>query len=132
MVDGESHGNVSEPAGGAPINRDKRPNDVMIEGEAAPAESERSAPEPETEKIAEEPALERAPPPEPTAPPPPSMKPPGVGRALAAGALSGAVVSALAAAAGYYLLPLKANLSEADVSRLPELPKLLLEDIGSV
>ncbi len=111
MVDGESQEIVSEPAGGAPPNRDKRPEGVVIEGEAAPAEAARGG------KAASAAEAESASRPEADSPPPPKAKPPGAGRALAAGAIGGAIVAALAAA-GFSLFPLKANLSDADESRL--------------
>jgi len=113
MVDGESHEIASEPAGGGPNNRDQRPNDKLIDGEAVAPEAEGPAPAAPGETVAEA-QDEHAPSEEPASP---GSKAPGAGRALAAGAVAGAVVAALAAAA-FYLSPLKASLSEADASRL--------------
>ncbi len=126
MVDGESHEIVPGPAGGAPPNRDKRPNESVIEGELAAAHAEAgteapAAATPET-AAAETPAEEPAPPPEPepapAAPPVGTPERTGVGRVIAAGAVAGAVVAALVAAAGLYLIPPKAALSEADAARI--------------
>ncbi len=125
MVDEESHEIVSEPDAGAPRNRDKPPNDTVIEGEASRVEDEAVASEPEAVKITPEPEAESAPP-EPPAEsrpreipvsPPPPANPPGVGRSLVAGLVGGALV----AAAAYALLPPKAALPEADANRLATL-----------
>ena len=119
MVDGENHERASEPAGGAPSNRDKRPDDTVIEGEIAapepgtPAAVDSEEPRPEAHDAQD--AAHATPELDSHAPP---SKPPGAGRAFAAGAAGGAIVAALAAAAGFYLLLPKASLSEADASRL--------------
>ena len=116
MVDEESHEIATESGGDAPDNRDKRPDDMVIEGEPARVEAEAVAPTPEAEIAA--PPL----PHEPVAPPPQRPRPSGAGRGFAAGLLGGAVVAALAAAAaGSGLFPLKADLPDSDANRLAAL-----------
>jgi hypothetical protein len=118
MVDEESQQTVSQPPGGAPSNRDRRPNETVIEGEVAQPAAETLATEAQSEgnTVSEE-ASESAPAHEPAQPLPPQAKPYGAGRALAAGALGGAVVAALAAAGLYFYAP-NAGLTEAEQNRL--------------
>lgn len=125
MVDGESHEIMSGPAGGAPPNRDKRPNQSVIEGELAASHTEAgtdapaaATPEPVAETPADEPAPASEPEPALAAPPVGKPERTGAGPAIAAGAVAGAVVAALVAAAGLYLMPPKAALSEADAARI--------------
>ena len=108
MVDGESQDIVSEPTGGAPSTYGSRPEDGVIEGDAA-SEAARDA-EAESRARAES-----------AAPPPPPPRPRVAGKAFAAGAAGGAVVAALATAAGLYLFPLNAGSSGGDASGLASL-----------
>ncbi len=121
MVDEEPQRPVSGPPGGAPSNRDKRPNETVIEGEVAEPAAEAAAAEADDEgKAASEEAPESAAAREPAEPLPPQAKPYGAGRALAAGALGGAVVAALAAAGLYFYSP-NSGLTEAEQDRLAAL-----------
>jgi hypothetical protein len=130
MVDEEYQDVASEPAGGAPVNRDKqRSAPEVIEGEAAsPGEGEPAPLAPE--------AGEPAPPDQESGEPAPSAgeagdaAPPATseGRAgqpgrrgpgaFVSGALGGLVVLALGGGAGYYLLAPKADLAEGNASRI--------------
>jgi hypothetical protein len=118
MVDEESQESVSGGSGGAPSNRDKRPNETVIEGEVVQPAAEAAAGEPQNacDPVPEE-ASDSAPAHEPAQPLPPRAKPYSVARALAAGALGGAVVAALAAA-GFYLYSPGGGLTEAEQNRL--------------
>ena len=112
MVDEESQDVASAPAGGAPVNRDRRGDPGVIDGEVAARVDD------------EAPAATAAETPRTEAPPrsaPPDRRAPGAGRAFAFGALGGLVVSALAAAGGYYALAPRADLAEADAGRLATL-----------
>jgi hypothetical protein len=130
MVDRESHDIASEPVGGAPSNRDRRPNDTVIEGEiASPEAGAPAAAEPD--RVGPEAQETRRPPPEPD-PPAPPPRPPRAGRAFAAGAAGGAVVAALAAAAGFYLFLPQAGLSEDDASRLGALETAASRDDAAI
>lgn len=121
MVDEESQQTVSGPPGGPPTNRDKRPNETVIEGEVARPEAEAPATATlEEANSASEEAPEGAPAHESDQPLPPRAKPYGAGRALAAGALGGAVVAALAAAGLYFYSP-NMGLAEAEQNRLAAL-----------
>ena len=104
MVDDESHDKASEPSSGAPDNRDLRP-DGAIEGEGVAEEPKEAVVEPAAESAN---GASRPP------------RPPGAGRALAAGAVGGAIAAALVAA-GVYLLPVKAGLTAADANRITAL-----------
>ena len=110
MVDEESQDVKSEPAGGAPVNRDQRRDPDVIEGEVA-GRSDDAPPDPA-------PAEEPSPP-----PPAPPLQPSAPGRAGAfvSGALGGLIVSALAAGAGWYFLAPNADLAGADANRLAAL-----------
>jgi|HubBroStandDraft_6_1064221.scaffolds.fasta_scaffold96528_2 hypothetical protein len=112
MVDEESQDVAPAPAGGAPVNRDRRGDPGVIDGEVAARVDD------------EAPAATAAETPRTEAPPrsaPPDGRAPGAGRAFAFGALGGLVVSALAAAGGYYALAPRADLAEADAGRLATL-----------
>ncbi len=111
MVEEESQQIASEPAGAAPVNRDKRGDAGVIDGEVA------SRHEAET---AEQAAPEGA---EPAAPPspPPARGERAATRGFLSGALGGAIVSVLAAGGGYYLLAPKADLAQGDANRLAAL-----------
>jgi hypothetical protein len=111
MVDEESQDVASAPAGGAPVNRDRRPDPAVIGGEAARVDDEATA-----GTAAETPRPEA-----PSRIPPPDGRAPGAGRAFVFGALGGLIVSALAAAGGYYALAPRADLAEADAGRLATL-----------
>ena len=102
--DDESHDMASEPSSGAPGHRDVRP-DGGIEGEGVAEEPKEAAAEPAAESAN---GASRPP------------RPPGAGRALAAGAVGGAIAAALVAA-GVYLLPVKAGLTDADANRITAL-----------
>lgn len=108
MVEDESQEIASEPAAGAPVNRDKRSDPPVIDGEAAARVED------------EAPAQAAAAPPGSGAPSPsaPSERPrPGALRSVAFGALGGVIVSALAAAGGYFALAPKADLAEQETGR---------------
>ena len=112
MVDEESQDVAPAPAGGAPVNRDRRPDPGVIDGEVAARVDD------------EAPAGTAAKTPRTEAPPrsaPPDGRAPGAGRAFVFGALGGLVVSAFAAAGGYYALAPSAELAEADAGRLATL-----------
>ena len=139
MVNEQSHEIVSEPDAGAPRNRDKPPNDAVIEGEASRVEDEAVAPEPESVQLIPELEAESVPPPPPEStpserpatppPPPPQAKPAGgVVRSLIAGIVGGALV----AAAAYALLPPKPGLSEADANRLATLELATTRDDSAI
>jgi hypothetical protein len=137
MVNEESHEIVSEPDAGAPHNRDKPPNDTVIEGEASRVDEDVVAPEPEVVKTAPELEAENARPEPPPASPPPERpvppsasesRAPGVGRSLLAGIVGGALV----AAAAYALLPAKPTLSEADANRLATLESAASRDDSAI
>jgi hypothetical protein len=112
MVDEESQDVASDPAGGAPVNRDRRLDPGVIDGEvAAPIVDEPpAAAAADTSKAEAPPRF-----------PPPERPAPSAGRAFAFGALGGLIVSALAAAGGYYALAPKTDLAEADAGRLAAL-----------
>ena len=105
MVDEESQQTVPGPSGGAPSNRDKRPNDTVIEGEVAQPAAEAAATEVQSGGPTSPEGGSAG---EPAQPLPPQAKPIGAGRALAAGALGGAIVAALAAGAFYFYSPNRA------------------------
>ncbi len=112
MVDEESQDVASDPAGGAPVNRDRQRDPGVIDGEVA------------ARVDGEAPAAAAADVPKAEAPPrfaPPERPAPGAGRAFAFGALGGLIVSALAAAGGYYAFAPKTDLAEADAGRLAAL-----------
>ncbi len=109
MIDEESPDTPSEPAAGAPVNRDRRPNDAVIEGEVLRQEPEKPAVEVAPERVE---AGEAA--------PPPRDERPRSGRALAAGAVAGAVAAAIVATA-FALGSAKGGLSEADSNRFSAL-----------
>ena len=112
MVDEESQDVASDPAGGAPVNRDRQRDPGVIDGEVA------------ARVDGEAPAAAAADVPKAEAPPrfaPPERPAPGAGRAFAFGALGGLIVSALAAAGGYYAYAPKTDLAEADAGRLAAL-----------
>ncbi len=117
MVDEESQQTVSGPFGGAPSYRDKRPNDTVIEGEVTQPAAQAAATEvpnrgptsPESESVGE-----------PVPPLPPQAKPIGAGRALAAGALGGAVVAALATGGFYFYSP-QSGLTKVEQNQLAAL-----------
>ncbi len=112
MVDEESQDVASPPAGGAPVNRDRRGDAGVIDGEVG------------ARVDGEAPAGTAAKTPRTEAPPrsaPPDGRAPGGGRAFVFGALGGLIVSALAAAGGYYALAPSAELAEADAGRLATL-----------
>jgi hypothetical protein len=136
MVNEDSHEIVSEPDAGAPRNRDKPPNEAVIEGEASRVDEDAVAPEPEVAKAAEleaESARSEPPPPESpprdryVPPPPPEARRPGVLPALLAGLVGGALVAAGASA----LLP-KPSLSEADANRLATLESATTRDSSAI
>jgi hypothetical protein len=113
MVDEEIRNVAPEPAGPAPVNRDKRPDPDVIEGEVAPPGDDEAAREPPAAEAAGE-AL-----------PPHSAQPVATAsgglRAFASGALGGVIVAALAAGGGYYLSAPKTDLAQADAGRLSAL-----------
>ena len=113
MVDEEIRNVAPEPAGPAPVNRDKRPDPDVIEGEVAPPGEDEAARAPP----AAEPAGETLPPPSA----PPAATASGGLRAFAAGALGGVIVAALAAGGGYYLSAPKTDLAQAEAGRLAAL-----------
>ncbi len=113
MVDDESHDVASEPVAGAPVNRDKRPDPGVIEGEVARRDEDEAAREPS----AAEPMSAAAP---PASKPLVATAASGL-RAFAAGALGGLIVAALAAGGGYYLFAPKTDLAQQDASRLAAL-----------
>src|SRR5271165_6456776 len=109
MVEDESQDVASEAAAEAPVNREKRSDPAVIDGEVAARVTD------------EAPAQAAAPPPGSDAPPPsaPSeRRSPGAMRSIAFGALGGVVVSALAGAGGYYVLAPKSDVAEQDTGRL--------------
>lgn len=137
MVDEDSHNVASETAGGAPVNRDKRSEPMVIEGEMAAqgeAEDAPAAPHPgETAPSGE--AGDTAPTAGEAAAPAPSRgavdddasgreakadrsRRTGRGGALLAGALGGLVVSAIIGGIGYALLAPSAELAEGNARRL--------------
>ncbi len=117
MVDEESQQTVPGPSGRAPSNRDKRPNDTVIEGEVAQTPAEAAATEVQSGGPT---APEGGSAGEPAQPLPPRAKPIGAGRALAAGALGGAIVAALAAGAFYVYSP-NSGSTAAEQNRLAAL-----------
>ena len=114
MVDEESQQTVSGPSGGAPSNRDKRPNDTVIGGEVSPPAAEAGATEVQNGATTAPQSVSAG---EPAPQLPPQAKSIGAGRALAAGALGGAIVAALAAGGFYFYAP-KSGLTEAEQSQL--------------
>jgi hypothetical protein len=112
MVDEESQDVASAPAGGAPVNRHGRRDPGVIDGEVAA----RVDGEPPAGAAAEAPKAEA-----PPRFPPPERPAPGAGRAFVFGALGGLIVSALAAAGGYYAFAPKTDLAEAETGRLAAL-----------
>jgi hypothetical protein len=111
MVEDESQDVASEPASGAPVNGDKRSDPPIIDGEATRVEDETG-----TKTTATRHGSETPPPSSP-----PERPSPGTLRPLALGALGGLVVSALAAAGGYYALGPKADLAQEGAGRLDSL-----------
>lgn len=107
MVDEESQEVASAPAAGAPVNRDRRHDPDVIDGEVA-ARLDDGAPA--------GPAAGA-----PPGPAPPERQGPGAGRAFVFGALGGLIVSALAAAGGYYALAPRTDVAEAGAGRLAAL-----------
>src|SRR5271165_2363463 len=121
MVDEENHDVASEPAGAAAVNRDRRPDPGVVEGEVIDrAETPAAAaPAAETLRAEETPRAEEAPRvEEPPRSAPPGRPAPVAGRALAFGALGGLLVSALAAAGGYYALAPRADLAQENAARM--------------
>ncbi len=112
MVDEEFRNVASELRGSAPVNRDKRDDPEVIEGEVTAPRDGGEAREP---TAAQPPAEAVSPPSTPPANASNSL------RAVAAGALAGLIVAALAAGGGYYLFAPKADLAERDASRLAAL-----------
>ncbi len=111
MVDKESQDVASAPAAGAPVNRDKRRDPGVIEGEVASGSKEEAAPPPTAD--GSRPSASQ-----------PSHAPgrgPQAMRGFLSGALGGLVVSALAVGGGYYFFAPKADVAEADASRLAAL-----------
>ena len=112
MVDEESQHVASAPAAGAPVNRDRRHDPGVIDGEVAARLDD------------EAPAGTAAEAPRAGAPPgsaPPERQGLGGGRAFVFGALGGLIVSALAAVGGYYALAPRTDLAKADAGRLAAL-----------
>lgn len=115
MVDEESKDAESQPAegasesaGGAPLNRDKRSDPGVIEGEV----SRLGEPAP--------PAHEEGGPAPPAAgEPPPPTRGRRRGGGFFAGLLGGLIVSGAAAGVGYYFYAPAFDLAEANASRLP-------------
>jgi hypothetical protein len=110
MVDEESQDVASESAGGAPVNRDKRREPGVIDGEVSSRSDDDAVPHPAAEAS------------QPDAPQPP----PAASRAPRAhgflwGALGGLIVSALALGGGYYVFASKADVAQADASRVAAL-----------
>ena len=106
MVDEESQDVVPEPAGGAPVNRDKRVDPVVLEGEIAGSGGDHytpPSPTAEAEAQARAPFVATAAQPSRTS-------------AFAAGALGGLIVSALVAGASYYLTA--TDRTQEDANRL--------------
>ncbi len=120
MVDEESQDVASEPARGAPVNRDKRSDPGVIDGEAsrndgeaAPPAQEAGAPAPSAQEAA------RVAHPSHEAEAAPSGRTrPGAFGAFLSGALGGLVVAAVAGGAGYYLFAPKTDLAQTNASRL--------------
>jgi hypothetical protein len=121
MVDEESQDVASEPAGGAPVNRDKRGDPGVIDGEAprddgeaASAAQEVSEPAPPADE-----AVRAAPPSHEAEAVPPGRARLGVFGAFLSGALGGLIFAAVAGGAGYYyFLAPKIDLAETNASRL--------------
>jgi hypothetical protein len=109
MVDEESQDVVPEPAGGAPVNRDKRVDPVVLEGEIAGSGGDRYAPPPDA---ADAETQARS----PFVAPPASH--PSRANAFAAGALGGLIVSALVAGASYYFTASATDRTQEDANRL--------------
>lgn len=113
MVDEESRNVASELPGPAPVNRDRRRDPDVLEGEVPP----RVVDELVREAPAAEPVSEAV---------PPSFAPPKANArsglsAFAAGVLGGLIASAAAAAGGYYLFAPKTDLAQENASRLAAL-----------
>jgi hypothetical protein len=112
MVEDESRDVASEAAQGAPVNRDKRTEPGVIDGEIASHGSDEKR---------ETSAVEAQAPPDAVAP---ERRGPGAFRAFLAGGLGGLIVSAIAAGAGYVFLSPGADLAQSDASRLAALEAL--------
>jgi hypothetical protein len=110
MVDEDNHDGA--PAGMAPVNRDKRLDPGVIDGEVAP----RGEDEPEGAPRASESIGAAA----SHSQPPRVARSQGGLRASLAGAIGGAVVAALIAAGDYYLRP-ASDLAQEDANRLTAL-----------
>ena len=110
MVDEESRDVEPEIAGDAPANRDKSGGLGGIEGEGSSIGAGEAAPpagEPRAEaRIQAAHAVSHG------------RSGPGASGAFLSGALGGLIVAAIAGGAGYYLFAPKADLAEADASRL--------------
>jgi hypothetical protein len=120
MIDEESQDVASKPAGDAPVNRDKRGDpgvidgDASRDGEAPPSAQEVSEPAPPAEE-----AVRAAPPSHKAEAAPPDRARPGAFVAFLSGAFGGLVIAAVAGGAGYYyLLAPKTDLAETNASRL--------------
>ena len=108
MVDEQSQDIASERAGGAPVNRDKRRDPGVIDGAVASPSDDDAQPQPSGEAS------------QPDAPQPPlaARRAPRAARGFLSGAAGGLVVSALALGGGYYVFASKADIAEADASRV--------------
>ena len=108
MVEEESRDLASETA---PVNRDERGAPSVIEGEDSSSDNDEAAPPAEEAGGVEAPVrAARA--------VSPGRSGPSAFGAFLSGALGGFVVAAIAGGAGYFLLGPKADLAEADASRL--------------
>ncbi len=111
MVDEDSRDVASETAGGVPVNRDRRGGPEVIQGEVSSSgHGDAAPPQGATD--------EGATPAQSTQAASSGQSGPGALTALLSGALGGLVVAAIAAGAGYWLLAPKADLAEADASRV--------------
>jgi hypothetical protein len=109
MVNEENQDAASEPAAGAPANRDRQRDPGVIEGEVADRISAETPSHDSSATQASEPAPASA---------PAEGRPPGAFRAFAFGALGGLIVSALAVAGGYFVFGPSAELAQQNAGRL--------------
>ncbi|MBV8592768.1 MAG: hypothetical protein JOZ27_00540 [Caulobacteraceae bacterium] len=123
MADEDSEQAAPEPAG-APINRDRRSDPPVIEGEAVRHDEEPA------QTSAEAAAPESSPPASSSPPREPKARRPGRFGAFVAGAVGGAIVAALALA-GYFALAPKPGLSEEDANRIAALEAAAQKDSAS-
>jgi hypothetical protein len=110
MVEDESQHVASEIPSAAPVNRDKKADPPVIDGEAMRVDEggTKTTATPNGSEI-----------PSPSAPP--ERPSPGTLRPLALGAVGGFIVSALVVAGGYYALAPKADVAQEGAGRLDSL-----------